>query len=103
MQKIRQTEMLSALDRVLARDIISQIDVPEHDNSAMDGYAFHSINLHHEADAAKLVVNRRLAGEDLKFGMLQRLGCDNHRHGRGRRRAAGASIGLPQRCRKCRM
>lgn len=29
-----------ALGRVLARDVISPIDVPAHDNSAMDGYAF---------------------------------------------------------------
>ncbi len=31
-----------ALGRVLAKDIISPINVPPHDNSAMDGYAFHS-------------------------------------------------------------
>ena len=30
----------NALDRVLAQDIISSIDVPAHDNAAMDGYAF---------------------------------------------------------------
>ncbi|GAB7527475.1 molybdopterin molybdotransferase MoeA [Paraburkholderia sp. 2C] len=29
-----------ALDRVLAEDIVSPIDVPAYDNSAMDGYAF---------------------------------------------------------------
>ncbi|MBO9535995.1 gephyrin-like molybdotransferase Glp [Herbaspirillum sp.] len=29
----------SALGRVLAQDIVSRIDVPAHDNSAMDGYA----------------------------------------------------------------
>jgi molybdopterin molybdotransferase len=29
-----------ALDRVLAHDIVSSVDVPPHDNSAMDGYAF---------------------------------------------------------------
>jgi molybdopterin molybdotransferase len=28
-----------ALDRVLAEDVISPIDVPSHDNSAMDGWA----------------------------------------------------------------
>jgi molybdopterin molybdotransferase len=28
-----------ALDRVLAEDVISPIDVPAHDNSAMDGWA----------------------------------------------------------------
>ena len=37
-----QTENVSvkdALGRVLAQDIVPQIDVPAHDNSAMDGYA----------------------------------------------------------------
>ena len=28
-----------ALDRVLSEDVISPIDVPSHDNSAMDGWA----------------------------------------------------------------
>lgn len=32
--------LIDALDRVLAADIVSAIDVPAHDNSAMDGYAF---------------------------------------------------------------
>ena len=31
-----------ALGRVLASDLISPINVPPHDNSAMDGYAFHA-------------------------------------------------------------
>jgi molybdopterin molybdotransferase len=35
-----QVELLDALDRVLAQAIVSPIDVPPHDNSAMDGYAF---------------------------------------------------------------
>ncbi|WP_439891661.1 molybdopterin molybdotransferase MoeA [Ralstonia sp. 25C] len=35
----------SALDRVLAEDILSSIDVPSHDNSAMDGFAFSSAEL----------------------------------------------------------
>ncbi len=34
------TPLTSALGRVLAADILSPIDVPAHDNSAMDGYAF---------------------------------------------------------------
>ncbi|MET1116487.1 MAG: molybdopterin molybdenumtransferase MoeA, partial [Comamonas sp.] len=37
------SEMLAlsaALDRVLAQDVVSPIDVPAHDNSAMDGFAF---------------------------------------------------------------
>jgi molybdopterin molybdotransferase len=41
-QPVRETEKLpvrDALGRVLAEDIVSPIDVPAHDNSAMDGYA----------------------------------------------------------------
>ena len=34
-----------ALGRVLAKDIVSPIDVPSHDNSAMDGYAVRSDDL----------------------------------------------------------
>jgi molybdopterin molybdotransferase len=42
-QPVQATEKLGlfeALDRVLARDIVSPISVPAHDNSAMDGFAF---------------------------------------------------------------
>ena len=43
LRPITQAEDLpvdQALGRVLAVDVISPIDVPAHDNSAMDGYAF---------------------------------------------------------------
>ncbi len=33
-------ELKAALGRVLAHDVVSPIDVPAHDNSAMDGFAF---------------------------------------------------------------
>jgi molybdopterin molybdotransferase len=36
---VEKLAIRSALSRVLAQDIISRIDVPAHDNSAMDGYA----------------------------------------------------------------
>ncbi len=32
--------LFESLDRVLAQDLVSPLDVPPHDNSAMDGYAF---------------------------------------------------------------
>ena len=38
-QAVERLALRSALGRVLARDIVSPIDVPAHDNSAMDGYA----------------------------------------------------------------
>ena len=40
---VQETEVVGlaqALGRVLAADVVSPIDVPAHDNSAMDGYAF---------------------------------------------------------------
>lgn len=45
---IQQTEtspVTSALDRILARDVISAINVPADDNSAMDGYALRAQDL----------------------------------------------------------
>jgi molybdopterin molybdotransferase len=49
----------TALGRVLAQDIISPINVPPHDNSAMDGYAFHHAN-----DTLELtIIGKALAGK----------------------------------------
>ena len=39
------TLLVAALDRVLATDLLSPIDVPADDNSAMDGFAFRSADL----------------------------------------------------------
>jgi len=36
---IERIPLIDALDRVLAEDLVSTVDVPAHDNSAMDGYA----------------------------------------------------------------
>jgi molybdopterin molybdotransferase len=52
----------SALDRVLAADIISPIDVPAHDNSAMDGYAFRGAELQPGAATTFKVVATAYAG-----------------------------------------
>jgi molybdopterin molybdotransferase len=38
--EVERVRLFDALDRVLAEDVISPINVPLHDNSAMDGYAF---------------------------------------------------------------
>ncbi|MGB5427727.1 MAG: gephyrin-like molybdotransferase Glp [Gammaproteobacteria bacterium] len=45
---IQDTQTLAlrdALGRVLARDVVSPIDVPSHTNSAMDGYAVRAVDL----------------------------------------------------------
>ncbi|UIN23272.1 molybdopterin molybdotransferase MoeA [Herbaspirillum frisingense] len=52
-ETVEKLAIRSALSRVLAQDIISRIDVPAHDNSAMDGYA--------------------LRGEDIADGQAKRL------------------------------
>jgi molybdopterin molybdotransferase len=42
---VEKVALRQALERVLAADVISPIDVPAHDNSAMDGYAFRGADL----------------------------------------------------------
>ncbi|NML29535.1 molybdopterin molybdotransferase MoeA [Paraburkholderia antibiotica] len=49
---VERVALRDALDRVLAADIVSPIDVPAHENSAMDGYAFHSAALAHSAQSS---------------------------------------------------
>ncbi|WP_213294159.1 gephyrin-like molybdotransferase Glp [Paraburkholderia sacchari] len=52
-----------ALARVLARDVISPIDVPAHDNSAMDGYAFDGASLLAQAAPAGATLTLNVAGK----------------------------------------
>lgn len=59
----RETVPLAqALGRVLADDVISPIDVPAHDNSAMDGYAFAGAALRSDAAIALQSVATVMAG-----------------------------------------
>lgn len=52
LQVVEKIALRSALGRVLASDIISPINVPSHDNSAMDGYALRGTDLVCTADQA---------------------------------------------------
>ena len=64
-QPVRETEtvpILQALDRILARDVISPISVPPHDNSAMDGFAFRGEELSGAQATRFRVVGTALAG-----------------------------------------
>lgn len=58
---VEHVAIRSALDRVLANDIISTINVPAHDNSAMDGYAFSSAALG-QGDVTLRVIGTAYAG-----------------------------------------
>ena len=55
--------VLEALDRILARDIVSPISVPPHDNSAMDGFAFDGAALDASGSLSLQVVGTALAGK----------------------------------------
>src|SRR5665647_2487067 len=61
-------ETVSTFDsdgRVLARDLVSSLDVPAHDNSSMDGYAVRCADW---ASAATLLqVNQRIAAGSLSL------------------------------------
>ncbi|MDR5831780.1 molybdopterin molybdotransferase MoeA [Caballeronia sp. LP006] len=61
--RVERVSLYEALGRVLAEDVISPIDVPAFDNSAMDGYAFKSAALNAARDAVELnVAGIALAG-----------------------------------------
>ena len=51
-----------ALDRILAADVISPIDVPAHDNSAMDGFALRHADLAADAPTRLRIVGTAFAG-----------------------------------------
>jgi molybdopterin molybdotransferase len=56
-------DIFSALGRVTAQDVISPINVPAHDNSAMDGYAFDGMGLHKAQALSLKVMGTALAGK----------------------------------------
>ncbi len=65
-QPLRDVESVSPLQapgRVLAEDVISPINVPPHDNSAMDGYAFAGADMHPGQSTVLRVVGTALAGK----------------------------------------
>ena len=61
---IESIALRSSLGRVLARDIVSQIDVPAHDNSAMDGYALRGADLQASGDTVLRVAGTGFAGQN---------------------------------------
>lgn len=66
---VEKVAIRSALSRVLAQDIVSRIDVPAHDNSAMDGYALRGEDV--AAGARLQVVGAVHAGESFAGEVLR--------------------------------
>jgi molybdopterin molybdotransferase len=59
----QQVELKQALGRILATDVISPINVPAHDNSAMDGFAFDGTQLQTTQALHLTIVGTALAGQ----------------------------------------
>jgi molybdopterin molybdotransferase len=87
-QAVEKVALRSAVDRVLAQDIISPINVPSHDNSAMDGYAMRGSDLDADNPVTLRIVATSLAGADrevtvnagecarIMTGAVMPAGCD---------------------------
>jgi molybdopterin molybdotransferase len=65
LRAVEKLALRSALGRVLAEDIVSPIDVPAQDNSAMDGYAFRAADLAVAGETVLDVVGSGFAGGDV--------------------------------------
>ena len=64
-RRVEQQQTLAlhdALGRVLAQDIVSPIDVPPHDNAAMDGFALRAGELRADAPTPLCIAGEGLAG-----------------------------------------
>jgi len=59
---VERVAIRASFDRVLARDVDSPIDVPAHDNSAMDGWAVRADDLVTDRDTELLAVGTAYAG-----------------------------------------
>ena len=62
-EAVEKLALRSALGRVLAHDVMSDVAVPGHDNSAMDGYALRGAELAAGADCVLDVVGTGFAGQ----------------------------------------
>lgn len=61
--------LAAAAGRILARDLIAEIDVPPHANSAVDGFAIVHADLHAERESVLPVTGRAAAGHPLGRAM----------------------------------
>jgi molybdopterin molybdotransferase len=60
---VERVHIRSALDRVLAADVESPLDVPGHDNSAMDGWAVRFADLEGEGETILRRIGESFAGK----------------------------------------
>jgi molybdopterin molybdotransferase len=64
-EAIEKVAIRASLGRVLALDVVSPIDVPAHDNSAMDGYAVRGSDLAADRPTPLVLAGTALAGQQV--------------------------------------
>jgi molybdopterin molybdotransferase len=69
-QEAQTVPLLDALGRVLAGDVVSHINVPALDNSAMDGYALRGAELHTDVPTSLTVCGKAFAGQPFEGEVL---------------------------------
>lgn len=69
-----RVDLLVALDRVLGEDVRATLDVPGHDNSAMDGYALNAADLPETGTRSLSIAGSALAGHPF-LGACRRGEC----------------------------
>jgi len=74
LQEVQLVKTREALGRVLAQDIVPSINVPAHDNSAMDGYAVRFSDLDPDGETLLAEAGTALAGRPFQ-GMLGAKQC----------------------------
>lgn len=60
---VERLSVRAALGRVLAEDVVSPVNVPQQDNSAMDGYAVRFDDLRQDGEATLKVIGAAFAGK----------------------------------------
>jgi len=60
---VERLNIRAALGRILAEDVISPVNVPQHDNSAMDGYAIRFSDLNADAESKLKIIGTSFAGK----------------------------------------
>jgi len=73
-EAIEKVAIRASLGRVLAMDVVSSIDVPAHDNSAMDGYALRGSDLAADRPTRLALAGTGLAGQQVA-GTVPRGSC----------------------------
>ncbi len=69
LEPVAETEsvpVLQAFGRILAGDLVAPLDVPAHDNAAMDGWALRAADLSDTAESALVEIGSALAGEPFR-------------------------------------